>query len=101
MFEGIDRRRPALIIEVRVGNEASTIESRAGQVTLRPGQPLSPDIVLDGPPDAILGLLTGRLDPAAAASSGVVIAGDGRRIARLRPKLGPGVTGTTNLVSCS
>ncbi len=95
MFEGIDRRRPALIIEVRIGDEASTIESRAGQVTLRPGQTPSPDIVLEGPPDAILGLLAGRLDPAAAASGGLVIVGDGRRIARLRPKLGPAMTGTT------
>ncbi|MHB1928663.1 MAG: winged helix-turn-helix transcriptional regulator [Acidimicrobiales bacterium] len=87
MFEGVDPRRPALTIEVRIGDEAMTIESRDGKVTLRPGHPPSPDIVLDGPPDAILGLLAGRLDPGAAAKSGVSIIGNARLVVRLRPNL--------------
>jgi len=87
IFEGVDARRPALIVAVRIGDEAATIESRGGKVTLRPGQPPSPDIVLDGPPDVILGLLAGYLDPGAAARSGVVITGDARRLVGLRPYL--------------
>jgi DNA-binding HxlR family transcriptional regulator len=87
IFEGVDARRPDLIVEVRIGDEATTIESRGGRVTLRTGQPPSPDVVLDGRPDVIIGLLAGYLDPGAAARSGVAITGDARRLARLRPSL--------------
>lgn len=87
IFEGVDARRRPLIIEVRIGDESTTIESRDGVVTLRPGPPPSADIVLAGPPDEILGLLAGHLDPNTAARGGVTITGDGRRLARLRPKL--------------
>lgn len=95
IFEGLDPRRRPLIVEVRVGDEATTIESRNGEVRMRAGPPLSPDIVLDGPPDTILGLLAGHLDPDTAASSGVAITGDARRLARLRPTYpASAVTGT-------
>ena len=92
LFEGVDERRPALIVEVRIDDEVATIESQAGKVTLRsdslPAEPLpSPDVVLDGPPDLILGLLAGYLDPRDAAQRGVAITGDARRLARLRPNL--------------
>lgn len=87
IFEGIDARRPALIVEVRIGDEVTTIESRGGEVTFRLGRPPAPDIVLAGRPDAILGLLAGHLNPGAAVKNGVAITGDARRLARLRPNL--------------
>ena len=87
LFEGVDERRPALIVEVRIGDEVATIESRAGKVALRPVPLPSPDVVLDGPPDQILGLLAGYLDPRDAAQRGVAVTGDARRLARLRPNL--------------
>ena len=39
---------------------------------------------LSGPPDAIIGLLGGRLSPEAAAEHGVTVLGDARDLARLR-----------------
>lgn len=87
IFEGVDARRPPLSVEVQIGDESTTIESRDGEVTLRAGPPPSPDLVLAGPPDGILGLLAGHLDPDAAARSGVMITGEARRLVRLRPKL--------------
>jgi DNA-binding HxlR family transcriptional regulator len=84
IFDGIDPRRPRLTIELRTGEEPVTIESRNGQVRLQPGPAMSPDLVLAGPPDAIIGLLTGALDRTSAASRGVTTQGDLRQLARLR-----------------
>ncbi len=87
IFGGVDERRPALTVEVQIGDEPMTIESRGGRVTSRPGHASSPDLVLAGPPDAVLGALAGRLGIRAAAMSGVSISGDARLLARLRPSL--------------
>ncbi len=84
IFDGIDPRRPRLIIEVRTGDMPVTIESRNGQVHVQPGHAMSPDLVLTGPPDGIVGLLMGALDETAAASRGVKVQGDVRLLARLR-----------------
>lgn len=86
IFDGVDPRRPAMTIEVRTGEKPVRIESSGGRVTVRRGKAASPDVVLAGPPDAILGLLAGHLDPAAAGDLGVEISGDARRLARLRPR---------------
>lgn len=87
IFDGIDARRPPLVVEVQIGGESTFIESRDGAVTLRTGHPRAPDLVLAGPVDQLLGLLAGYLAPDAAVRGGVTITGDGRRLARLRPKL--------------
>ena len=87
IFGGPDPRRPPLTVEVRAGEAPMTIESVAGEIRVHPGQPRSPDLVVSGPPNAILGLLAGRLDKAQASASGVTILGDVRRLRRLRPRL--------------
>jgi DNA-binding HxlR family transcriptional regulator len=84
IFDGIDQRRPRLTIEVRTGETPVTIESRNGQVWVQPGPAMSPDLVLTGPPDGIVGLLMGALDETAVASPGVTVQGDVRLLARLR-----------------
>ena len=86
LFEGVDRRRPRLTVEVDSGDEPMTVESAAGRVRAAPGRPAAPDIVLSGTPDGIVGLLAGRLDPARAAKRGVRIKGDASRIAKLHPR---------------
>ena len=63
-----------------------TIRSAAGRVSVVPGRPESPDVVLSGPPDGIAGLLGGRLDHTAAAKRGVTLKGDLRKLAKLRPR---------------
>jgi len=85
IFEGTDPRRPNLTVEVRTGGAPVTIESAGGEVRVRPGPAPAPDLVLTGPPDGIVGLLAGKLDPTAAARRGVEIQGDARRLAKLRP----------------
>ena len=85
LYEGVDRRRPKLSVEVNTGNAPMTIASNAGRVSVMPGKPASPDLVLAGPPDGIVGLLSGRLDRAGAAKRGVSVKGDLRKLAKLRP----------------
>jgi hypothetical protein len=84
MFGGTDPGRPALAVEIRAGGETVSLQSARGQVSFRPGPADSPDLVLSGPPDAIVGLLAGRLSATAAAQHGVTILGDSRKLARLR-----------------
>jgi DNA-binding HxlR family transcriptional regulator len=86
LYEGVDRSRPRLTVEVNTGESPMTIESAAGRVKVVPGRAASPDLVLSGPPDGVVGLLAGLLDRGAAAKRGVNVEGDVRRLARLRPR---------------
>lgn len=83
-FSGVDPLRPELEVEIRTGDETITIESRGGEVRSRVGQALSPDVVVSGPPDAIVGLLSGRDEPKVALENGAHILGDFRLVDRLR-----------------
>jgi DNA-binding HxlR family transcriptional regulator len=84
IFGGHDPLRPAFVAEVRADGEAVTIESAGGDVTFRPGPARSPDLVLSGPPYAIIGILAGFLDKKAATALGLSVLGDHRPLARLR-----------------
>jgi DNA-binding HxlR family transcriptional regulator len=85
MFGGSDPNRPDLEIEVRAGGEeAVTLVSRNGEVRSHSGPANTPDVVVSGPADAIIGLLAGRLDKDAAVGEGVSILGDFEQVARLR-----------------
>ncbi|HTD63638.1 MAG TPA: winged helix-turn-helix transcriptional regulator [Verrucomicrobiae bacterium] len=83
LYEGVDKRRPRLVIEVDTGDAPMTIASANGTVRVVPGRPASPDLVLSGPPDGIIGLLAGMRDRASVAK--VTITGDARKLAGLRP----------------
>jgi DNA-binding HxlR family transcriptional regulator len=83
LYEGVDRRRPKMTIEVDTSDAPMTIESANGRVRVVPGRPQSPDLVLSGPPDGIIGLLAGIRDR--ASTRAVAITGDARKLARLRP----------------
>lgn len=85
LFPGVDPTRPELIIEVRCGEEPMTIRSAKSRVSVHPGRAAAPDLVLTGPPDATVGLLARRLDPAEAKTRGLAITGDVRLLRRLRP----------------
>jgi len=87
LYEGLDRRRPPLIVEVDLGDDDPvTIESAHGRVHVLPGRPAQPDLVIAGPPDGVIGLLAGKHDRPAVAR--VRVTGDARKIAKLRPHLG-------------
>jgi DNA-binding HxlR family transcriptional regulator len=80
---------PALSIELRTAGRPAVIEVSGGQVRtqLRPtpsGQS-QPDLVLDGPPRLILGLLSAYLTPVQATYQGLKITGDPAVLRRLTP----------------
>jgi hypothetical protein len=83
MFGGENPDRPDLEAEIRAGDDAITLKSAGGRVTFQPGPAVAPDLVISGPPDAIIGLLAGRLDQAAAAALGVSVLGDLAPLMRL------------------
>jgi hypothetical protein len=84
IFGGTEASRPRFVAEVRTGDQMVTMESAEGQVRFRPGPAAAPDLVLTGPPDAIIGLLSGRLDRRRAEEQGVSVLGDADTLAELR-----------------
>jgi len=85
-FDGVDAARRNLTVELRCGGEPMTLVSRAGRVHLRAGAADSPDVTLGGPPDATIGVLLGRIDPATAQRYGVEVRGDASRLTGLRAR---------------
>ena len=75
---------PPLAIELRPGGRPAVVEVSGGEVRTRLGEASSPDLVLDGPPRLILGLLAARLAPAQAREAGLTITGDVAVLRRLR-----------------
>jgi DNA-binding HxlR family transcriptional regulator len=80
---------PPVTIEVRTGDHPVSIETVDGGVRLRPGAAERADAILSGPPDAILGVLTGRIDIAKAKRRGLRLQGDERALIRVRPETPP------------
>ncbi len=80
---------PAVSIELRTASRPAVIEVSGGSVRTRlgtaPSTP-SPDLVLDGPPRLILGLLSARLTPAQARDLGLIITGDAAVLRRIQPQ---------------
>jgi DNA-binding HxlR family transcriptional regulator len=85
LFPGVDPSRPELTIEVRCSERPMTIRSAAGRVTVEAGQAAAPDLVLTGPPDAVVGLLARRIDADEAKVRGLAVTGDVRILRRLQP----------------
>ena len=84
MFGGVDPGRPSIQVEVRTADEVLTLSSSAGSVEVRTGPAPSPDVVVTGPPELIVGLMSGALDKDVAMSQGVSILGDFADVERLR-----------------
>jgi DNA-binding HxlR family transcriptional regulator len=76
--------RPPIAILVKTGEQPLLIETIDGGVRVRPGTVPNPDVALSGPPGAVLGLLTGRLDLAAARRGGLEIDGDPEALDRVQ-----------------
>ncbi len=84
MFGGIDPGRPNIQVEVRTADEVLTVASAAGSVEVRTGPAPSPDVVVTGSPELIVGLMSGALDKDVAISRGVSILGEFNDVERLR-----------------
>jgi DNA-binding HxlR family transcriptional regulator len=76
---------PPAVIQLIASDEQAVIEVGGGQVRARVGHAAEPDLVLDGPPRAILGLLTGVIDIDRATEIGLTVHGRREVLARLRP----------------
>ena len=63
----------------------AVVEVCGGEVRTRLGSAASPDLVLEGSPRLILGLLGAYLTPADAEALGLVITGDPAILRRLQP----------------
>jgi DNA-binding HxlR family transcriptional regulator len=74
---------PVLCIELRTGDGPAVIEVAGGKIELRVGPAASPDLVLDGDPSLILGVLTGLLSPGDARRRGLRTRGDVKILNRL------------------
>lgn len=85
VFSGHDPARRPMTVELRVDDAVMTLDCADGDVRLRQGEATRPEVTLAGPPDAMLGVLTGQLDARSAATLGLDITGDARRLAGLRP----------------
>jgi DNA-binding HxlR family transcriptional regulator len=80
---------PPVTIEVRTGEESMLIESADGKISTRPGTADHPDAVLTGPPQLILGVLSGLLDPDEAQRRGLRYEGDLEALHGMRRKAPP------------
>ncbi len=76
---------PDLSIELRTASRPAVIEVSGGEVRTRLGTSPSPDLVLDGSPRIILGLLSAHLTSEQAAELGLIITGDATILRRLQP----------------
>jgi DNA-binding HxlR family transcriptional regulator len=76
---------PPLSIELRPGGRPAVVEVSGGEVHTRLGSATSPDLILEGGPRIILGLLGAFLSPAQAQELGLVITGDSALLRRLQP----------------
>ena len=81
---------PPATIELHAGEEPTTLEIAGGSVRARSGPAESPNLLLSGPGQLVLGLVTGRLDGTAARERGLQIEGDLGVLLRLRPDRSPG-----------
>jgi DNA-binding HxlR family transcriptional regulator len=77
---------PPLAIELRTADRPAVIEVSGGSVSTRLGTVAAPDLVLDGQPQVILGLIAGGLTPSQAEDLGLGIEGDVSVLRRLQPE---------------
>lgn len=80
-----DPEAPPAVIQVHAADESAVIELRDGAIHTRVGRAANPDLVLDGPPRAVLGLLSGVIDLKRASQLGLSARGRRSLLGRLRP----------------
>jgi DNA-binding HxlR family transcriptional regulator len=84
-----DPDAPTAVIQLVAAGEEAVIEIDGGRVHTRVGRAADPDLVLSGPPRAVLGLLLGKIGIADATAIGLTAQGHRDVLARLRPVTEP------------
>jgi DNA-binding HxlR family transcriptional regulator len=80
--------RPAITIELRMGEQLMHLETVDRAVHVRPGSAEHPNAVLTGTPRLVLGVLTGMLKLDDARDLGLLCAGDQEAVRRVQPQTG-------------
>ncbi|MEU3985800.1 helix-turn-helix domain-containing protein [Streptomyces sp. NPDC026672] len=83
-----DPDAPPAVIQLVAAGEAAVVELRDGEVHTRLGRATDPDLTLEGPPRAVLGLLGGLIDLGIATRLGLSATGRRDLLTRLRPTTG-------------
>jgi hypothetical protein len=78
-------KRPPIKIELRTGDEPMVVETLDGQIHARRGTAENPNVILEGRPGLILGLMTGRLPLEEAKKRGLRLTGDAGVLKRVIP----------------
>lgn len=84
-YRDVSPRLPPVTIEVRTGDEPMVLTTSAGKVHARPGTAEDPDAVMSGPPQLIIGALSGRISLDEARQRGLRIDGDPGALDRIKP----------------
>ena len=77
---------PPIAIELRATGRPAVIEVSGGSVRTRLGTTPTPDLVLGGTPQLILGLISAHLTPGQAKEAGLEIEGNVGVLTRLQPE---------------
>ena len=77
---------PPAVIHLVAADQEAVIELRDGQITTRVGRAGTPDLVIDGPPRAVLGLLNGGFDLKKATTLGLTARGRTSLLRRIKPR---------------
>ncbi|MBY8856042.1 helix-turn-helix transcriptional regulator [Nocardia sp. CA2R105] len=80
-----DPEAPPAVVQLDVGDAHAVMEISGGRVETRVGRADSPDLVLNGPANAVLGLLMGVIDLDVATQIGLTATGRRDVLGRLRP----------------
>jgi len=80
---------PPVQIELRTGDRPVAIEVRGGEVAVRAGSVVHPDVTITGGPGLVLGLLTGDVDLTTAIAAGLQVDGDRDVLRRVQPLAAP------------
>lgn len=80
-----DPAGPPAVIQLVASDQEAVIELRDGRITTRAGRTDTPDLVLEGPPPAVLGLLSGGLDLKKAQARGLSARGKRAVLRRILP----------------
>lgn len=77
--------KPPVALELRTGGESLVIEAAEGKVRARPGPAEAPALILSGRHHLVFAVLMGKVTLSAAEEAGVLLQGDPRVLARVRP----------------
>jgi DNA-binding HxlR family transcriptional regulator len=84
--------QPPVTIQVRTADEPVVLTAGAGKVHARPGIASNPDATLTGPPQVVIGALSGRLTLDQGRRQGLRIEGDPAAFTRIKPSPAPAPT---------